>query len=88
MLQLLKPKILVPDLAKEPAFYLDPTGSIIPRHSVYYIVPKNPQTITQLLHYLNSEEAKRYLRQHSQKAANGYLRLQTHVLEKLPINKF
>ncbi|MCU7787507.1 methyltransferase domain-containing protein [Pyrobaculum sp. 3827-6] len=85
MLQLLKPKILVPDLAKEPAFYLDPTGSIIPRHSVYYIVPKNPQTITQLLHYLNSEEAKRYLRQHSQKAANGYLRLQTHVLEKLPI---
>ncbi|MGC9118517.1 MAG: Eco57I restriction-modification methylase domain-containing protein [Thermoproteus sp.] len=85
MRDLLRPKILFPDIAKDPAFYADPTGAVIPRHSVYYIVPKNPEALPRLLQYLNSEEAKKYLRQHCQRAANGYLRLQGHVLEKMPI---
>jgi len=85
MKDLLRPKILFPDLAKEPAFYVDATGSIIPRHSVYYMVPKHTELLFKLLQYLNSREAKEFLVKNCQRAANGYLRLQSHVLKKLPV---
>ena len=82
---LLRPKILFPDVAREPAFYVDATGSIIPGHSVYYIVPKDPGALFELARYLNSEEAREFLRRSCQRAADGYLRLQSHVVKRLPV---
>lgn len=84
---LLRPKILCPDITMKPSFYLDALGKIIPRHSVYYIVPKNPSTLQPLLEYLNSREVEEWLRARCQRAANGYIRLQSHVLRNLPITK-
>lgn len=82
---MLKPKILFPDIAREPAFYLDEKGLIVPRHTVYYIVPKSFIDIRELVKYLNSDRAKEWLKTHCQRAANEYLRLQTHVLKHLPL---
>ena len=82
---ILRPKILWPDIAREPAFYADMQGTIIPRHTVYYLVPKNPEIIPRLLQYLNSGAVKEWVKQRCQKAANGYIRLQAHVLRELPI---
>jgi hypothetical protein len=82
---LLRPKILCPDITMKPSFYLDALGKIIPRHSVYYIVPRNPSTLQILLEYLNSREVGEWLRAVCQRAANGYIRLQSHVLRGLPI---
>ena len=84
---ILKPKILWPDIAREPAFYLDTEGRIVPRHTVYYLVPKDPRMLEELAKYLNSEEAKKWLKAHCQRAANGYLRLQAHILKELPVPK-
>jgi hypothetical protein len=84
---LLRPKILWPDIAREPVFYVDIEGRIVPRHTVYYLVPKDANTVVELVKYLNSEEAKRWLKAHCQRAANGYLRLQAHILKELPIPK-
>ena len=85
MIDLLRPKILCKDITKEPKFWIDYEGDIIPRHSVYYVVPKNSNILTKLLDYLNSEEAYKWLMAHSQRAANGFIRLQSSVLKKLPI---
>jgi len=82
---ILRPKILWSDIAQEPAFYVDAKGMIIPRHSVYYLVLKNPDVAHRLVRYLNSDEVKEWLKIHCQRAANGYLRLQAHVLRELPI---
>ncbi len=84
---ILKPKILWCDIAHEPAFYVDAEGMLVPRHTVYYLVPKNPNIIPKLVRYLNSSEVKEWLRVHCQRAANGYLRLQSHILKNLPIPK-
>ena len=82
---ILRPKILWRDIAREPAFYVDPTGLIIPRHSVYYLVPNNPAVIPKLVDYLNSDEVRSWLKVRCQRAANGYLRLQSHVLKTLKV---
>jgi len=82
---LLKPKILWPDISREPAFYVDLEGKIVPRHTVYYLVPKDASMLAELARYLNSEEVKKWLKVHCQRAANGYLRLQSHVLKELPV---
>lgn len=82
---ILRPKILWSDLAREPAFYADTQGIIIPRHSVYYLVPKNPKIIPKLLQYLNNDIVKEWVKCCCQKAANGYIRLQSHILKELPI---
>jgi len=81
----LRPKILWRDIAREPSFHIDAEGKIIPRHTVYYLVPKNPDMLTSLVEYLNSPEVREWLKLHCQKAANNYLRLQSHVLKELPI---
>lgn len=78
-------KILCKDISEEPSFWLDEEGAIIPRHSVYYIVPKNPSILHQLYEYLNSEEVGRWLIAHAQRAANDFIRLQSSVLKKIPI---
>ncbi len=83
--QILKPKILCKDITKQPFFWVDKEGTIVPRHSVYYIVPIDPDRVEEIAEYLNSYEVKSWLQQRCQHAANSYLRLQSHVLKKLPI---
>jgi len=82
---ILRPKILWSDIVREPAFYADMQGIIIPRHSVYYLVPRSPEIIPKLLQYLNNDTVKEWIKRHCQKAANGYIRLQSHILRELPI---
>ena len=83
--QILRPKILCKDIAVTPRFWIDWKGDLLPRHSVYYIVPTNPTYLKRLNEYLNSEIAHAWLRSNCQRASNGYLRLQSHVLKRLPI---
>ena len=85
MVDILKPKILCKDITKEPRFWLDKEGNIVPRHSVYYIVTKNPQILSKLLDYLNNEPAHRWLSVHCQRAANDFIRLQSTTLKELPV---
>ena len=82
---LLRPKILCKDIVAEPEFWSDAAGSIVPRHSVYYIVPRDPSKLVELTNYLNSAPAKAWLRSHCQRAANGFLRLQSASLKQLPV---
>lgn len=85
MRELLRPKILWKDIARNPMFWADMKGEIIPRHNVYYLTPRSPEVIPDLLKYLNSGDVKEWLRANCQRAANGYLRLQATVLKNLPI---
>jgi hypothetical protein len=82
---ILRPKILCKDIGASPFFVIDRKGTIVPRHSVYYIVPSNPGIIEDLAAYLNSVTAQDWLRNHCQRAAQGFVRLQSHVLKRLPI---
>jgi hypothetical protein len=82
---ILKPKILCKDITSRPFFLIDDTGEIVPRHSVYYIIPKDPSQLRELCEYLNSAEAQAWLTAHCQRAANGFLRLQSHVLKNMPV---
>ena len=80
-----RPKILCQDLVGEPRFWRDDKGEILPRHTVYYIVPRNPELLRALCNYLNGPEAREWLKAHCQRAANGFLRLQSTVLKELPV---
>ncbi|KXA92199.1 hypothetical protein AKJ64_03780 [candidate division MSBL1 archaeon SCGC-AAA259E17] len=84
---ILNPKVLCKDVTKEPKFWVDKEGDIVPRHSVYYIVLKNSVSITDLLDYLNGERAGKWLISHCQRAANDFIRLQSSTLKQLPIPK-
>lgn len=83
--EILRPKILCKDIAGFPYFWIDRQGSLVPRHSVYYIVPAAPAIIEPLCQYLNSQDAGRWLAEHCQRAANGFLRLQSNILKAMPI---
>ncbi len=82
---IMRPKILCKDIAREPRFWMDRAGLVVPRHTVYYIVPKENTNPDELLIYLNSDQAKSWLKAHCQRAANGFYRLQTEVIKQLPI---
>lgn len=82
---LLRPKILCKDISERPVFVADGTGEIVPRHSVYYIVPNEPDHLFPLLDYLNSTAATDWLMANCQRAANGFVRVQSHVLKRLPV---
>lgn len=82
---LLRPKLLCKDIGITPYFVLDHSGHFVPRHSVYYIVPSDPSRMTELAEYLNSAPAQQWLRDNCQRAAKGYLRMQSHVLKRLPV---
>lgn len=84
---ILKPKILCKDIAQRPHFWIDTSGKVIPRHSVYYMVPKNGESLTSLCDYLNSDEAASWLEGNCQRAASGFIRLQSNVLKHLPVPK-
>lgn len=85
MHDVLLPKILCKDIAAKPDFWVDKEGCIIPRHSVYYIVTKNADKLEELFEFLNSDFAKDWLMKNSQRATNNFIRLQSHILKKLPI---
>jgi adenine-specific DNA-methyltransferase len=82
---LLRSKIVFKDIAKRPRFWAENDGTVVPRHSVYYLVPKSGVPFDELLDYLNGPDARRWMNAHCQKAANGFIRLQSRVLRDLPV---
>ncbi|MGH8544719.1 MAG: Eco57I restriction-modification methylase domain-containing protein, partial [Gammaproteobacteria bacterium] len=82
---ILRPKILCKDIVETPQFWIDRDGEIVPRHSVYYIVPREPTAIDPIANYLESPAAQDWLARNCQRAAKGFLRLQSRVLQRLPI---
>jgi SAM-dependent methyltransferase len=82
---ILRPKLLCKDITAEPHFWIDRNGSIVPRHSVYYIVPRDPSKLDELRDFLNGPEATAWLRRNCQRAANGFLRLQSAVLKRVMV---
>ncbi len=87
MEDILQPKIVFRDIAKEPRFWPEDRGDVVPKHSVYYAVPRDGVSMTDLIEYLNSPEARMWMEANCQKAHNGYYRLQSRVLEDLPVPK-
>lgn len=85
LVDLRKPKILCKDITSRPWFIADESGEIVPQHSVYYLVPSDPSRLHELCDYLNSEAVVAYLQANCQRAANGFLRLQSHVLKRVPL---
>jgi SAM-dependent methyltransferase len=83
--EILRPKILCKDIGARPWFVVDEEGSIVPRHSVYYLVPKDANMLHGLCEYLNSPLVTQFLAANCQRAANGFLRLQSHVLKRVPL---
>jgi len=82
---ILRPKILCKDIGETPRFWVDRSGEIVPRHSVYYIVPRQPAAIDVIADYLRSPFAHEWLTRNCQRAAKGFLRLQSRVLQRLPV---
>jgi adenine-specific DNA-methyltransferase len=82
---ILRPKILCKDITAKPQFWVDRGGKLVPRHSVYYIIPKRAENVDALCSYLNSAHVREWLEGNCQRAANGFLRLQSSVLNRLPL---
>lgn len=82
---ILRPKILCKDITSSPHFWADREGKVVPRHTVYYIVPKEGVDLEELLTYLNSEESITWLKANCQRAANGFFRVQSTILKTLPV---
>jgi SAM-dependent methyltransferase len=80
-----RPKLLCKDITPAPFFVADRGGTVVPRHSVYYVVPADPDCLDELRDYLDSPLAQAWLRGHCQRAANGFLRVQSHILKRLPL---
>ena len=85
MSEVLRPKILCKDIARRPTFWIDRSGATMPRHSTYYIVPKDESMLDTLCEYLNGKQAQGWLVENCQRAANGFIRTQSNVLKRLPI---
>ncbi len=85
LVDILKPKILCKDIGASPYFVLDDHGVVVPRHSVYYLVPTDPARLVDLCDYLNSDCSRQWLLANCQRAANGFVRLQSHVLKRMPV---
>jgi len=83
--EVFRPKLLCKDITEIPFFVIDSEGAILPRHSLYYIVPSDPSILSELAEFLNSKQTVDWLANHCQRAANGFLRLQSHVLKLIPL---
>ena len=81
----MRPKIICKDIAQRPSFWLDRSGTTLPRHSTYYIVPRDESLIEPLCEYLNGRQAREWLVENCQRAANGFIRTQSNVLKRLPM---
>lgn len=84
MNDVLQSKILCPDIAEEPKFWVEGEGNVIPRHSVYYIIP-DTVSLPKLHDYLTTPQVQQWIEANAQKAHNDYYRLQSKVLKKLPV---
>jgi adenine-specific DNA-methyltransferase len=80
-----RPKLLCKDITETPFFVIDREGTIVPRHSVYYVVPEDANQLDALAEYLNSAAVRDWLLAHCQRAANGFLRMQSHVMRRIPV---
>lgn len=85
MHDLLRPKLLCKDIGSTPHFVVDLAGDVVPRHSTYYLIPHDSSMLGPLADHLNSAGPAEWLQDNCQRAANGYIRLQSHVLRQLPI---
>jgi len=85
--EILQPKLLCKDITSEPRFWVDWRGTIVPRHSVYYIIPRFANELDDLATWLNSEPVRDRLRARCQRAQNGALRLQADALRCLPLRE-
>ena len=56
MEDLLGSKVVLKDIAKEPAFWPERDGDTVPKHSVYYLVSKDSVPLDGLLDYLNARK--------------------------------
>ena len=83
--EILRPKILCKDICETPHFWVDGSGQVVPRHSVYYLVPREPATIDVIVRYLQSPWVHQWLARNCQRASKGFLRLQSRVLQRLPL---
>ncbi|MGQ0714645.1 MAG: Eco57I restriction-modification methylase domain-containing protein [Gemmatimonadaceae bacterium] len=82
---MLRPKILCKDISAMPGFVVAEDSEIVPRHSVYYLVPTDPSMVHDLCAYLNSQVVLEWLTANCQRAAKGFVRLQSHVLKRVPL---
>ncbi|HUQ98374.1 MAG TPA: N-6 DNA methylase [Gemmatimonadaceae bacterium] len=82
--EILQPKIVCKDIGPRPWFVVDHSGEIVPRHSTYYIIPRHARDLHELCAYLNSPAAAEWLMANCQRAANGFVRLQSHILKRMP----
>lgn len=82
---MLKPKLLAKDITSEPHFWADAEGKVVPRHTAYYVVPKAGVPLKALQDYLNGPVAVGWLKSNCQRAANGFYRVQSAILKKLPV---
>lgn len=82
---ILQPKLLCKDITEEPHFWRDSSGDVVPRHSVYYLIPEDNVELDELQTYLNSRVVGEWLEANCQRASNGFLRLQSSVLKDLPV---
>lgn len=85
MTEILRPKILCKDITDSPMFWLDAKGTVVPRHTIYYIVPMHSSVLLPLFDYLGSDFAQDWIARNAQRAANGFIRMQSTMLKKLPI---
>lgn len=78
------PKLLIRDLATEPAFALDQTGGIYLIGGVA-IIPADSAQLLPLLAYLNSSLTKALLRQVAQEFRAGFRKFEPQHLGRLPV---
>jgi adenine-specific DNA-methyltransferase len=84
---ILQPKILCKDIAQSPQFWIDLTGEVIPRHSVYYFIPRNGVNLRWLYSVLSTPSTWKWLMNECQNAANGFIRMQSSNLKRIPIHE-
>lgn len=53
--------------------------------TVYYLVPTETTKLDDLCHYLNSSDVAAFPQANCQRAANGLIRLQSHILKRIPL---
>lgn len=61
MKDILQPKLLCQDIAESPQFWIDTEGDVVPKHTVYYLIPKDHVDLEELAEYLNGPEASAWL---------------------------
>ncbi len=81
----LRPKLVCKDIGPTPRFWIDRTGTLLPRHTIYYLVPHESSWLKPLCDYLNGPVAAAWLAGNCQRAANGFIRMQSATLKKLPV---